>query len=138
MNTVSAFRYGYRITKNITTGIECSWMFPINIASVQNSEINNYFIYKIGLVTRYSILSERRFRIFAEVSPYFAHYYKEWTSSFDHSAYRVNKLGYYAAPGVTLYSKSKKFSFDLYYKFSNLSFLDGNKSVFSYKVNYNF
>jgi hypothetical protein len=138
MNTVSALRYGYRITKNITTGLEFSCNFPINVASGQSFHIYNYFSYKIGLYTRYSILSERRFQIFVEASPYFSHYYREWTSSFDHSAYRVNELGYYAAPGVTLYSKNKNFSFDLYYKFSNLSFVNGNKSVFSYKVNYNF
>jgi hypothetical protein len=39
---------------------------------------------------------------------------------------------------MTLYSNSKRISFDLYYKFSNLTFTDGNKSVLSYKVNFNF
>jgi hypothetical protein len=138
MNTVSALRYGYRITKNITTGMEFSCNFPINIASVHNFQIYNYFSYKIGFFTRYSILSDRRFQIFAEASPYLSHYSREWTSSSDHSAFRVNKLGYYVSPGVTLYSKSKKISLDLFYKFSNHKFINGNKSVLSYKINYNF
>lgn len=135
MSTVAALRFGYRIKKNITTGMEFSCNFPINTGS---DKIFNYFKYNIGLFGKYSILAEKRFQIFAEASPYLSHYYKEWTSSSDHSAFRDNKLGYYAAPGITLYSKSKKISFDLYYKFSNLRTLNGNKSVLSYKVNYNF
>ncbi len=138
INTVSALRYGYRITKNITTGLEFSCNFPINIASGQNFHYFNYFSYKIGLLTRYSILSERRFQIFAEASPYLSHYLREWTSSSNLTPFRISKFGYYAAPGVTLYSKNKKNSFDLYYKYSNLSFVNGNKSVLSYKVNFNF
>lgn len=138
MTAVSALRYGYRITKNITTSIEFSCNFPINISSGQSYHYFNSFSYRIGLVTRYSILTEKRFQLFAEVSPYFSHYYREWTSSSDHSAYRNSKFGYYVAPGVTLYSKSKRISFDLYYKLSNLAFTNGNKSVLSYKVNYNF
>jgi hypothetical protein len=132
MNTVSALRYGYRITKNITTGMEFSCNFPINIGSGQSF---NYFNYRIGLFGRYSILAEKRFQIFAEASPYYFHSYAEYISSPD---YKFNKFGVYVAPGVSLYSKSKKFSFDLYYKLSDLSLVNGKKSVLSYKVNYNF
>jgi len=138
MNTVSALRYGYRITKNITAGMEFASSFPININSGQNFSYFNNFVFKTGLYTRYSILSQRRFQIFTEASPYFSHYWREWTSSSDPSPYRINKFGYYVAPGVTLYSRSKRISFDLYYKFSNLFFLNGKKSVLSYKVNFNF
>ncbi|MDO9340726.1 MAG: hypothetical protein Q7T72_09420 [Bacteroidales bacterium] len=138
IEVVSSLRYGYRITKNVTTGMEFSCGFPININSGQNFRYFNYFGYKIGLYTRYSILSERRFQIFAEASPYFSHYWRELTSSSDQTPYSDNKFGYYVAPGVTLYSKSKIISFDLYYKFSDLTFTDGNNSVLSYKVNFNF
>jgi hypothetical protein len=138
IQVVSSLRYGYRITKNVTTGMEFSCGFPITINSGQNFHYFNYFGYKIGLYTRYSILSERRFQIFAEASPHFSHSTREWTSTNDHSPYITNKFGYYVAPGVTLFSKSKRISFDLYYKFSNLEFTDGNNSVLSYKVNYNF
>jgi hypothetical protein len=137
MNTVAALRYGYRITKNLTTGFEFSCSFPININSSQFSYFNS-FEYKTGIYARYSILSERRFQIFAEASPFFSHYWKELTSSFDLTPYRSHRFGYYVAPGLTLYSKSKRVSFDLYYKFSNFPFSNGKKSVLSYKVNFNF
>ena len=138
INTISALRYGYRITQNFTTGLEFSCSYPINISSIQDFQIYNYFIYNIGLVTKYSILSERRFQIFAEVTPYFSHYFREWTSSSDLTPFRTSEFGYYAAPGISLYSRNKKFSLDLYYKFSNLTFVNGKKSVFSYKVNFSF
>lgn len=138
MPTVSALRYGYRITKNITTGMEFSCGFPIHINSGQSWHYFNYFSYRVGIFGRYSILTEKRFQIFAEASPFFSHYWRELTSSSDQTPYRDNNFGYYVAPGVTLYTKSKRISFDLYYKFSNLSFINGNNSVLSYKVNYNF
>jgi hypothetical protein len=134
IDVVSSLRYGYRITKNVTAGMEFSCGFPININARQNFKNFNYFGYKIGLYTRYSILSERRFQIFAEASPYFSHYWRELTSSSDQTPHTDNKFGYYVAPGVTLFSKSKRISFDLYYKFSNLRYT----SVLSYKVNFNF
>lgn len=139
MNAVSSFRYGYRITKNITTGMDFSCYFPISVNSSDRTfQYYNYFIYRIGIVTRYSILSDKRFQIFAEASPFFSHYWRELTSLSDLTPFRSDKFGFYIAPGVTLYSKSRRVSFDLYYKFSNLWFPNGNKSVISYKVNYNF
>jgi hypothetical protein len=138
IDIVSSLRYGYRITKNVTTGMEFSCGFPININSGKNFHYFNYFSYRIGLYARYSILSERRLQLFAEASPFFSHYTRDFTSSSDPSPFRINKFGYYVAPGVTLYSKSKRISFDLYYKFSDLMFKNGRKSVISYKVNYNF
>lgn len=138
MRTVAALRYGNRITRNVTAGMEFGCSFPIDINSGRNFSYYNYFSYRAGLYTRYSILAERRFQIFAEASPHFSHYRSEMTSTFDPSAYRISKFGYYVAPGVSLYSKSRRISFDIYYKFSNLMFMNGNKSVVSYKINYNF
>lgn len=138
IDAISAIRYGYRITKNVTTGMEFPCGFPFNKNSGQNFRYFNYFDYKIGLYARYSILSERRFQIFAEASPHFTHYWRELTSSSDQTPFRDNKFGYYVAPGVTLYSKSRRIRFDLYNKFSNLAFTNINNSVLSYKVNFNF
>lgn len=70
MNTISALRYGYRITKNISTGMEFSFNFPINISSGQSF---HYFSYRVGPFSRYSILSDKRFQVFAEASPYYQH-----------------------------------------------------------------
>jgi hypothetical protein len=138
MNTVTALRYSHTVTKNITTGLEFSCNFPVNTARVHNFQIYNYFIYKFGIITRYSFLMDKRIQIFAEASPYFSHFFRERTILNDNSSYKENKLGFYAAPGFTIYTKNKRISFDLYYKFSNLTFVNGKKSVFSYKVNYNF
>lgn len=135
IETVSSLRYGYRITKNFTTGMEFVCRFPIltNPSYRKNSEKFNYFVYRIGLITRYSILSEKRFQVFAEVSPYFVHAYKELLNSGDPAPYRNDEFGCYAAPGVTLYSKSRRVSFDLYYEFSFTG-----QTMLSYKVNFNF
>jgi hypothetical protein len=135
IETVSSLRYGYRITKNFTTGMEFVCKFPIltNSSYRKKSQNFNYFIYRIGLNTRYSILSDKRFQVFAEVSPYFAHAYKEVWISGDPTPYRADKFGCYAAPGVTLYSKSRRVSFDLYSEFSFTG-----QIMLSYKVNFNF
>lgn len=133
IQTVSAIRYGYRITKNVTAGMEFDCHFPIFIHFGDQFHLFNYFSNSIGLFTRYSVLSEKRFQIFAEVSPYFAHAYREVWISGDPTPYRADKFGCYAAPGVTLYSKSRRVSFDLYCEFD----FTGH-TMLSYKVNYNF
>jgi len=134
IDAVSSLRYGYRITKNVTSGMEFSCNFPINInSSDRNFQYYKYFSYRIGLLTRYSILSDKRFQVFTEVSPYFAHVHKEVWNSGDPTPYRNDKFGCYAAPGVTLYSKSRRVSFDLYSEFD----FTGHTRL-SYKVNYNF
>jgi hypothetical protein len=135
MKTIFGVRYGYKLSEPLLLGAEASGSL-----SYFFNKSNNPYFYSIraGIFTRYSIPSGKRLQCFLEVSPYLSHYFQEWTSSSDSSPYRINKIGYYVAPGVSLYSKSKKFSFDLYYKFSNLSLVNGKKSVLSYKVNYNF
>jgi hypothetical protein len=135
IETVSSLRYGYRITKNFTTGMEFVCKFPIltNSSYREESEEFNYFVYRIGLITRYSFMSEKRLQVFAEVSPYFAHAYKEVWNSGDPTPYRNDEFGCYAAPGLTLYSKSRRVSFDLYSEFSFTG-----QTMLSYKVNFNF
>ena len=135
IETVSSLRYGYRITKNFTTGMEFVCKYPILTSSSyrEQSEKFNYFVYRIGLTTRYSILSDKRFQVFAEVSPYFVHAYKEVYNMFDPDPYRNDEFGCYAAPGVTLYSKSRRVSFDLYSEFSSTG-----QTMLSYKLNFNF
>lgn len=135
IETVSSLRYGYRISKNFTTGMEVVFKFPIltNPSYREESDKYNYFVYNIGLTERYSIFSDKRLQVFAEVSPYFAHAYKEVWISGDPAPYTNDEFGCYAAPGVTLYSKSRRVSFDLYYEI----FFTGH-TMLSYKVNYNF
>lgn len=135
IETVSSLRYGYRITKNFTTGMEVVFKFPLltNPSKREESDKFNYFVYSIGLTERYSIFSDKRLQVFAEVSPYFAQAYKEVWNSGDPAPYRNDEFGCYAAPGVTLYSKSRRVSYDLYYEI----FFTGH-TMLSYKVNCNF
>jgi hypothetical protein len=135
IKAIFGVRYGYRLSKPLLVGAEVSGTIPYYF---HKSNYPNFYSFSAGIFTRYSVPSGRRIQCFLEVSPYFSHYYHEWKSTFDQSSFTRNKFGYYVAPGVTLYSKSKKFSFDLYYKFSNLPYVNANKSVISYKVNFNF
>lgn len=135
IKAIFGVRYGYKLSKPLLVGAEVSGTIPYYF---HKSNYPNFYSVSAGIFTRYSVPSGRRLQCFLEVSPYFSHYYQQWKSTFDQSSFTRNKFGYYVAPGITLYSRSRKISFDLYYKFSNLLIINGNKSVISYKVNYNF
>lgn len=135
MHPIAGIRYGYKFIQPIIAGVEvsgsCSYFFH------HTDHIPTYNI-RAGIFTRYSIPSAKRIQGFVEVSPYISHTYYIHASYDDDSGLGINKFGVYIAPGISLYSKSKKFSFDLYYKFSNLKNFNGHKSMISYKFNFNF
>jgi hypothetical protein len=135
MKTITGVRYGYRFSEPFLAGVEASGSFPYFF---NKSNMPYFYSIQTGIFARYSIPSGKRLQCFLELSPYLSHHFQEWKSSEDRSSFSSNEFGLYAAPGITLYSKNKRISFDLYYKFSNLPFVNGNKSVISYKVNYNF
>jgi hypothetical protein len=129
---VYGIRYGYRITKPLTIGVEFSGSYPA---------FNYYlkhFDNKIGVFARYIFMPEKRFNGFIEVSPFFSH--RNFLAVESYPAAIENKFGLYGAPGISLYSKNRKYSFDLYYKFyfypSNSFAHYGN--TISYKVNFYF
>lgn len=125
-------RYGYRITKPLTMGVEFSGSLPA---------FNYYlkhFDYKAGIFARYTFMPEKRINPFIEVSPFFSHRY--YPASESYPATIENKFGLYGAPGISLFSKNRKYSFDLYYKIyfhPNNSFADYGNTI-SYKVNFHF
>jgi len=137
-DVISAARYGYRITKNVTAGAEFSCGFPIDIKSRPTFHYYNYFTFNTGLFARYSFLPEKRIQVFAEASPFYSHYWREQTSSTDLTPFTTNKIRFYIAPGVSLFSKSRRISLDLYYKLSTQIFTTGLEGEFTYKVCYNF
>src|SRR4030042_475361 len=137
-DVVSSARYGYRITKNVTAGAEFSCGFPIDIKSRPTFHYYNYFTFNTGLFARYSFLPEKRIQVFAEASPFYSHYWREQTSSTDLTSFTTNKIRFYVAPGVSLFSKSRRISLDLYYKLSTQIFTTGIEGEFTYKVCYNF
>lgn len=134
MSVIASLRYGNRITKNLTSGIEFSSASSFR----HNLSYYNYYSYRAGIFIRYTWPAYSRFQIFAEASPYYFHYWREITATGIPTPLRADKFGYYVAPGFSLYNKNKRISFDFYYKFSNLMFQNGDIAVFSYKVNFNF
>ena len=129
---VFGIRYAYHVTPHLSIGPEINGFTPIYFDSFNKW---NHYRLGVGVFARYSFFTESRVRVFAEVLPYYSYRYREenqWTSELKDS-----RLGVCLSPGLSLYSKSRKFSVDLYMKFSNIEFV--NKKVeFSYKVNYHF
>jgi hypothetical protein len=136
---VFAVRYGYHWNDKLSFGPEVSGSFVhhnSNQVDYNSSDLN------LGGFVRYSLMPTSRIRPFIEASAYYNfHHFKSSTivtqegigEEFSH-----NSLNGYLSPGVTLYSKNQKFSLDLMYKFSNAYFINGHKSVFSYRLNFNF
>lgn len=132
---VYAFRYTFGIKEHITLGPELSGFFTktyVDDFTTGNVNVGGYF--------RYSFLPQSRFRPFTEASSYYTyHYWKngpEITLGDTEPNGSKSFLTGYIAPGITLFSKSGKISLDLMYKFSNKTFVNGGKSVFSYRLNF--
>jgi hypothetical protein len=130
---VFGIRYAYHLTPHLSAGPEVNGFAPIYFTSGGSSD---FFRLGAGAFARYSFFTEKRIRVFAEVFPYYSYRYREesqWTPEI-----RENRFGICLSPGVTLFSKSRKFSLDLYLKFSNIDFVNSKNYVFSYKMNYHF
>jgi hypothetical protein len=135
---VYAFRYSLGINDHITFGPELSGFFVkahVNDYTISNLNIGGFF--------RYSFLPASRINPFIEISPYYTfHSWKNGpTDSFNGVLEPSGSRSYlsgYIAPGISLFSKSKKISLDLFYKFSNKTFANDKHSVLSYRLNYKF
>jgi len=136
---VYAFRYTYNVNDHLSLGPEFSGYHIIMLNSDPNFTISNF---NIGAFARYSFLPESRIKPFFEVSPYYTfHSYKNFPETNYYGTLPPDKTSYfsgYIAPGITLFNKSRNVSLDLMYKFSNKQFVNGSKSVFSYRLNIRF
>lgn len=134
---VYAFRYTLGIRKNITFGPELSGFYV-------KAHVGDYTFgsFNIGGFFRYSFLPASRVKPFIEVSPYYIyHYWKNGPEdSFNGAEPNGSKsfISGFIAPGISLFSKSGKLSLDLFYKFSDKTFVNGKQSVLSYRLNLNF
>jgi hypothetical protein len=131
---IYGFRYGYRISKPVTLGAEIFGSFP--------APINSYPItdFKAGAFARYTFRPEKRIQIFLETSPFYAYTYvrRSQQQGYD-SDLEWSKFGIYVAPGLSLLTKNRKFSLDLYYKlYINRGYYYEGGQDFSYKVNFHF
>lgn len=133
---VYAFRYTFSIKDHISLGPELSGNFmrgPIAGPVYKSSNFN------LGGFFRYSFLPGSRVKPFFELSTYYTFFsYKQHGLGATWSGGSDSYLSGYLAPGISLFSKSRNFSVDLFYKFSNTDFVNGNKSVLSYRFNYRF
>ena len=133
---VYALRYTFTIKDHISLGPELSGSFmrlPTVGPAYRSSNIN------LGGFARYSFLPESRVRPFFELSSYYTFYnYKNLGTGGIETHGSDSYLSGYLAPGISLFSKSRKFSVDLFYKFSNKDFVNGKKYVLSYRFNFNF
>ena len=130
---VFGIRYAYDVTPHFSIGPEVNGFVPINFSSEANL---NYFRLGVGVFTRYSFFTESRVRVFAEFMPYYS--YRYWEENQWLPELKESRFGICLSPGVSLHSKSRKFSVDLYMKFSNIDFVNSKNYVFSYKLNYHF
>jgi hypothetical protein len=130
---VYGLRYGYKISRPLTLGAEISGSFP----AYDRFTTDDLYVFKFGAFARYSILTDRRINGFFEAATFFANQYQPVAET--HPAINLDRFGAYAAPGISIFSKNRKVSIDLYYKFyitpRNFYF---EPSVFSYKINFNF
>jgi len=136
---VYALRYSYNVDDHFSFGPELSG-HQIVMKNFEPNFISSSF--NIGVYARYTFMPESRIRPFLELSPYYTfHSYKNFPDIQFYGTLPEMKSSYfsgYVAPGITLFNKSRNVSLDLMYKFSNKYFVNGNKSVFSYRLNINF
>ena len=130
---VFGIRYAYHVAPHFSAGPEVNGFFPVNLKSG-----NDLFFFRLGAgaFARYSFFTDSRVRVFAEVLPYYS--YRYWEENQWLPELRESRFGLCLSPGASLYSRSGRFSIDLYIKFSNIDFVNSKNYVFSYKVNYHF
>jgi hypothetical protein len=112
---VYALRYTFSIKDHITIGPELSGSFMRvpTVGPVYKSSIIN-----LGGFFRYTFFPESRVKPFFELSTYYTFYSSKYKSvntyyAIDPSV-KGTYLSGYLAPGISLFSKSQKFSIDLF------------------------
>lgn len=126
-------RYGYKPSASLTLGAELTGSFQaLNPMPIRYSD------FTVGAFARYTFFPEKRINGFLEASPFFAHTYVRGTSFYPGDRI-YNKFGLYAAPGISLFTKNRKLSLDLYYKFYiHPGDMYYHENKFSYKLNFHF
>jgi hypothetical protein len=136
LKPVFAIRYSFSIKDHITLGPELSGSF-MRVPTVGPAYKSSNF--NLGGFFRYSFFPESRVNPFIELSSYYTLYNSKYLGTEGTEITGSdNYLSGYLAPGISLFSKSRKFSVDLFYKFSNKDFVNGNQSVLSYRLNFRF
>ncbi len=132
---LASLRCGYKITEPVTIAAEALGYFSNgHITDQSQLSVEDYGL-SLGVIGRYSSPARKRVQGFLELSPLYHMYLKDSTSTFQYSG---GTFAFYVAPGFSLFSRNRKFSFDLYYKVSTQTFTNSRHSVVAYKLNYHF
>jgi hypothetical protein len=138
VSNLYSVRYGNKILKPLTIGTELSAYFYNKNADPKGQfydptfSLQDRFGISSNIFLRYSIRPDKRIQGFLEVSPYASFYF---VKPFE---FKDLDLFFYVAPGISLFSKNRKFSLDLYYKYSNQTFINRSHGLLSYKLNLHF
>lgn len=136
--TVYALRYTFSIKDRITLGPEVSGSY---FRTPVQPHFTSYKI-NVGGFFRYSFFPESRVKPFFELSSYYTYYSYKYGNEVQQWGIKQSGSGSYLsgylAPGISLFSKSRKLSIDLFYKFSNKYFVNDKHSVLSYRLNLRF
>lgn len=128
---IYSIRYGYKILKPLTIGVE-SYNYFYRPYKYLIDYLTDHNGMSIGIFTRYSFRPEKRLQGFLEISPFYQKYYtKKWI---DHGG----EFGLYLALGLSIFSKNKHLSADLYYRLSTITAINGKNGAISYKINFHF
>jgi hypothetical protein len=137
INLVYALRYTLSIKDHITLGPELSGNY-YKEHSVDYVASN----FNLGGFFRYSLFPTSRVRLFFELSPYYTFFsYKNLPENTYEGMPPNGKDSYlsgYLAPGISLFNKSRKFSLDLFCKFSTNDFVFPPQLDLSYRLNFRF
>lgn len=134
---VFGLRYGYNVSKPVVLGVEISESIPA-FGSITGA-YSQYNDFKIGMFARYAFFSEKRVQAFIEGSPFYSHRYFKGLETLSGNVPK-DILGLCIAPGLSVFSKNRKFSMDLYYQIyiHPTSFYYYHRNVLSYKLNFHF
>ncbi len=139
LKAVYALRYSHNFNEHLSFGPEFS---GYTIKAIHHPDDYNGLAMNFGFFVRYSVLPDSRIRPFLEFSPYYALGHAKSSVIQTREGIGIdswnNRLTGYLAPGITLVSKSNRITLDLFYKFTNTGFVNGNKSAFTYRLNFNF
>ncbi|MCK4346103.1 MAG: hypothetical protein KAX05_12525 [Bacteroidales bacterium] len=128
---VFALRYGYLVYPGLSVGPEFSGYFG-------KAPYTKLHTFNYGCFCRYSFLSKKKIQPFIEISPYYSFFYQKVSSPNFNKAINDNYFSGYIAPGISGYFLQNKMSFDLFYKFSNRTFLNNKKQTITYRFNIHF
>jgi hypothetical protein len=134
-----SIRYSYWQNPNLSFGPEISG-FDYTCFQTDTTllAVNNNL--NIGGFCRYSLRKPQNLKPFVETGLYYQRGWSYvWLTFVDGISHDVfNRVGVYAAPGISICILKNRLNLDLMYKFSNLEMANFKKSVFSWRLTYNF